>query len=250
MSAALRVEALKLLRSPVGAITSLAVVMGTVLLLAGITAGLRADNPDLMAQLGPAAATNWAGLLSSAAQITSVGGLLGAGVVLTWLMAREFTDGTISALFALPVSTGQIAAAKLVIFGLWSVAVSIALVIAVLALGLVLGYGVPNPEVQAAVGRQTLLILLSAMLATPAAWVATLTRSVLAGVGTVIGLITIAQVGALTGAGPWIPFAAPALWAMSDGAAVSAVQLSLSIATGLIFAVLTVVVWSRLQLNR
>lgn len=250
MSAALRVEALKLLRSPVGAITSLAVVMGTVLLLAGITAGLRAGNPDLIAQLGPAADTNWTGLLSSAAQITSVGGLLGAGVVLTWLMAREFTDGTISALLALPVSTGQIATAKLVIFGLWSVAVSVALGIAVLALGLVLGYGAPNPEMQAAVGRQTLLILLSAMLATPAAWVATLTRSVLAGVGTVIGLITIAQVGALTGAGPWIPFAAPALWAMSDSAAVSAVQLSLSIATGLVFAALTIVVWSRLQLNR
>src|SRR5690625_4383852 len=177
--------------------------MGTVLLLAGLTAGLRADNPDLMAQLGPAAATNWAGLLSSAAQITSVGGLLGAGVVLTWLMAREFTDGTISALFALPVSTGRIAAAKLVIFGLWSVAVSIALVIAVLALGLVLGYGVPNPEVQAAVGRQTLLILLSAMLATPAAWVATLTRSVLAGVGNVLGWINNVDVSDLTGVDQW-----------------------------------------------
>src|SRR5690625_7546281 len=113
--------------------------MGTVLLLAGITAGLRADNPDLMAQSGPPAATNWAGLISSAAQITSVGGLLGAGVVLTWLMAREFTDGTISALFALPVSTGQIAAARLVIFSLWSVALSIALDIAVLAFSLVGG---------------------------------------------------------------------------------------------------------------
>lgn len=250
MTAALRIEALKLRRSPVGIITSLAVVIGMVALLAGITAGVRSGQPELTAQLGPAATAEWSGLLSSAAQIASVGGMLGAGVVITWLVAREFTDGTISALFALPVSTGQIAAAKLVIFCLWAAAVSIALGIAVLGLGLALGYGAPTTEVQAAIGRQMLLILLSSLLATPAACVATLTRSLLAGVGTLIGLIVVAQVGALSGAGPWIPFSAPALWAMSAGSEVSAVQLSLSVATGIIFAALTVFSWSRLRLNR
>ena len=91
---------------------------------------------------------------------------------------------------------------------------------------------------------------MSALLAMPAAWVATLGRSLLAGVGAAVGLLVVAQVGALTGAGPWIPFAAPALWAMTGEAEVSAAQLSLSVMTGLVFAALIVAAWSRLQLDR
>src|SRR5690625_4019573 len=121
---------------------------------------------------------------------------------------------------------------------------------AVLALGVMLGYGAPDDEAWVALCRQVLLVLSSALLATPAAWAATLGRSLLAGVGATVGLLVVAQVGALTGAGPWIPFAAPALWAMTGGAEVSAAQLSLSVMTGLLFAALTVVACSRLQLNR
>ena len=250
MRATLRVELQKLRRSLVGTVTSLTVVLGTVFLLAGITAGVRAGQEELIAQVGPAGAATWEGLLLAAAQITSAGALLGAGVLGSWLMAREFSDGTISALFGLPVGLGRIAGAKLIVFGLWATAVGLALAAAVSALGLMLGYGAPDERVWAALGRQAALVPLSAVLATPAAWVATLGRSLLAGVGTTVGLLVVAQVGALTGAGPWIPFAAPALWAMTGGAEVFAAQLSLSVLTGLVFAALTVAAWSRLQLDR
>ncbi|MDN5789476.1 MAG: hypothetical protein L0H25_01225 [Micrococcales bacterium] len=77
-----RVEALKLRRSPVGTIATVALVGGTLALLAGTTAALAGGNPELRAKLGPAATRDWTGLLSSASQITAVGGLLGFGVVL------------------------------------------------------------------------------------------------------------------------------------------------------------------------
>lgn len=250
MRAALRVEMQKLVRSLVGTVTSLTLVLGTVSLLAGITAGVRAGQEELVAQVGPAGTATWDGLLLAAAQIISAGGLLGAGVLASWLMAREFVDGTISALFVLPVGLGRIAAAKLLVLGLWAMVVSLSLGAAVLALGVMLGYGAPDDEAWVALCRQVLLVLSSALLATPAAWAATLGRSLLAGVGATVGLLVVAQVGALTGAGPWIPFAAPALWAMTGGAEVSAAQLSLSVMTGLLFAALTVVACSRLQLNR
>lgn len=250
MKIAIRVEALKLSRSSVGVIATIAIVCGTLALLAGITAALAGGNPELTAKLGPAATRNWAGLLSSAAQITAAGGLLGFGVVLTWMFAREFTDGTIPGLFALPISRSRIAIAKLTVYALWAIGASVILTGCLLALGVLLGYGAPDTQTWAALGRQLSLGLLSAAIATPAAWVATLTRSILAGVGATIGLVVLAQVGALAGAGGWMPLAAPGLWAMSRGTDVHPAQLGLAIAVALVFAALTASSWNRLQLNR
>src|SRR5690625_5509569 len=82
---AIRAEAHKLLRSLVGIIASSALIVGTLALLAGITAGVASGNEELIAQAGPAANLNWDGLLLGAGQITAAGGLIGFGVVLAWL---------------------------------------------------------------------------------------------------------------------------------------------------------------------
>ena len=250
MTAALRVEALKLTRSLVGVVATLAVVAGTVALLAGITAGVVAGDPGLTAKAGPAATLDWDGLLAGAAQVTAVAGLLGPGVVLAWMVGREFADGTITGLFALPVGRGRLAAAKLVVYEAWVLAVAVALCLAVLLLGLGLGYGAPSAQTWQGLGRLGSLAVLSAALALPVAWVTTLTRSLLAGVGTTIGLVVMAQVGALVGAGAWMPFAAPALWAMSEGTAAGPVQLALVVGVATVSAGLTCLSWRRLQLDR
>ena len=60
-------------------------------------------DPQLLAKLGPVADGDWHGFLLGAAQITGAGGLGGFAVVLAWMFGREFGDGTIAGLFALPV---------------------------------------------------------------------------------------------------------------------------------------------------
>ena len=85
---------------------------------------------------------------------------------------------------------------------------------------------------------------------TPVAWVATLGRSVIAGIGCTIGIVVLAQVGVLTGPGAWLTFAAPGLWAVNDGQGVSAIQFLLIIPVALAGAGLTVRAWARLQLDR
>ena len=250
MKTAIRVETLKLKRSPVGVIATLAIVVGMIALLSGITAGVAGGNPEMIAQAGPAAALDWGGLLAGAHQITAVAAVLGFGVVLAWMFAREFTDGTISGLFALPISRNRIALAKLTVYAIWVVLTSTVLAIAVFVLGLLLGYGTPQPETWAGIGRLWALALLSAGITVPAAWIATLARSLLAAVGTTIALVVVAQIGALAGAGAWMPLAAPGLWAMSEGTAVTLMQLLLTVAVGLTFAVLTFIAWTRLQLDR
>lgn len=250
MRAVVRVEALKLVRSPVGVITTLAIVVGVFLLLTGITAGVAAGNAELIARAGPAAILEWGGLLAGATQITAVATILGFGIMLAWMFGREFVDGTITGLFALPVPRATIVLGKLVVYTVWAVLVGVALTLGVLVLGLLLGYGVPVADTWASLGRLWVLAVLSAGIAVPVAWIATLARSLLAAVGGTIALVVLAQVGALTGVGGWMPLAAPALWAMSGGAAVTTTQLALQVTAALAFAGLTCISWSRLQLDR
>lgn len=250
MKAVIRVEALKLIRSPVGVIATLAIVLGALALLGGITAGVAGRNPELIAKAGPAATLDWNGLLAGATQITAVVSILGFGIVLAWTFGREFVEGTITGLFGLPAGRAKIALAKLTVYALWAVIVSVVLTLGVLTLGLAFSYGLPSAEVWAALGRLFILGVLSTGLAVPVAWFATLTRSLLAAVGGASALVVTAQIGALAGAGGWMPFAAPALWAMSSGTAVTAAQLGVTLAVPLAFVVLSCAAWSRLQLDR
>ncbi len=250
MNAALRAEAVKLRRSPVGVVATAALVGGTLALLAGITAAVAGGDPAMIAKAGPAASRDWAGLLAGAGQVTAAGGMLGFGAVLSWAFAREFTDGTITGLFALPVTRGRIALAKLAVYGAWVVAVSGLLTLGLLGLGLALGYGTPDATVWGGVARQCALGVLTGVATVPAALVATATRSLLGGVAGVIGLVVVAQVGALAGAGGWMPLAAPALWAASGGTAVTGAQLTLTVAVGAVGVLATWWTWSRLTLRR
>jgi ABC-2 type transport system permease protein len=188
--------------------------------------------------------------VGAAAQISGAGGLLAFGVVAAWLFGREFTEGTITGLFGLPVGRGTIAAAKLAVYAAWGTGVSAAVVVVVLLLGLVLGFGAPDAAAWEELGRLLVLGVLSVGVAVPTAWVATITRSLLGGVSVAIGLVVVAQVGVLAGGGGWVPLAAPALWALSGGAAVSAVQLGGAVAFAVVAGTATTWTWHRLQLDR
>ncbi|MFB6393587.1 ABC transporter permease [Polymorphospora lycopeni] len=176
-------------------------------------------------------------------------GLLGFGVALSWLVGREFTDGTITGLFALPVSRRVLVLAKLLSHLLWAVLVAIVLTAVVAVAGTLLGLGAWNGDVVAALGRQFVLTVLSALVAAPAGWAATLGRGPLPGIATTICLIVVAQVAVVAGPGAWLPVAAPALWALQPGT-VAPAQLALVAAVPVGFAALTVTAWSRLQLDR
>src|SRR3954462_9509847 len=85
--------------------TGLLLVLGLCGLTATMVLAAKSGNTQLLAKLGPQAASgDWTALLSGGAQITSAGGLLAFGVGASWLFGREFADGTVSGLFGLPVS--------------------------------------------------------------------------------------------------------------------------------------------------
>jgi ABC-2 type transport system permease protein len=249
VKAALATELAKFVRARVPVTTTVLLAGGIAVLCAAMLGALGSGDPQLVAKLGALADPGgWVGFLTTASQVTAIAGLLGFGVVISWLFGREFTDGTITGLFGLPVGRGTIAAAKLAIYGLWSVAVSILLGGTLIVLGSAAGLGPIPAEAVALLGRQIAISVLTAALAIPAAWAATLGRGLLAGIGTVIGLVVAAQVAVFSGLGGWFPFSSPGMWAV--GAPISGAQLALVAPVVALFAALVVLTWRRLQLGR
>jgi ABC-2 type transport system permease protein len=251
MRAAIWAEVIKLAGSTVGRVGSAAIVIGiSVLSGSMLLAAATTHDPQLLAKLGPVATGDWQGFLLGAAQITGAGGLGGFAVVLAWMFGREFGDGTITGLFALPVRRTTIALAKLFVYALWAAAMSLLLSIVLTLVGTIAGLGPIDGNTWAMLARQAALGVMSVAITLPVAWAATLSRSVLGGVSVAIGLVVIAQVSVLAGLGGWMPMAAPALWAISLGTTVSPVQLTLLIPFGAIFVVLIAQSWRRMQLDR
>jgi ABC-2 type transport system permease protein len=143
-----------------------------------------------------------------------------------------------------------IAVAKLVVYALWVCAMSVALALALMLVGTLAGLGAVESETWWMLTRQVALGVLSIAITLPVAWAATLSRSVLGGVSVAIGLVVVAQVSVLAGLGGWMPLAAPALWALTAGEGVSALQLSLLVPFGALAILAVAVTWRRLQLDR
>lgn len=250
MRAAVWAEAVKLTQSTVGRVGSLAVVVGIAVLSGSMLLAAHSDDPQLLAKLGPVASGDWKGFLLGAAQINGAGGLGGFAVVLAWMFGREFGDGTITGLFALPVRRSTIALAKLLIYGVWAVAMSVLLGLVLLLVGTIAGLGPLTDANWVALARQVALGVMSAAITAPVAWAATLSRSVLGGVSVAIGLVVVAQVSVLAGLGGWMPLAAPTLWAISAGEVVTPVQLLVLVPFAGAAILATALAWRRMQLDR
>lgn len=248
---AIAVEVHKARAARVVIATSVIVIAGITILASAFILAARGGNAAVLAKLGSVFADGigWTAYLSTVAQVTAAGSLLAFGVVISWMLGREFTDGTITGLFGLPVSRTTIALAKLLVYLLWAALVAVALAALLLVVGLLLNLGPLDTEAFVGLGRQLALTLLTALVAVPAAWAATLGRGLLAGIGTSVGIMATAQVMAVAGIGAWFPVAAPALWAIAPNT-VPAPALALVATVPLVFGGLTLLAWHRLQLDR
>jgi ABC-2 type transport system permease protein len=249
-AAALAVESRKAVTARVPVVTALLLVLGVAAICLSTRAAATSGDPDIVAKLGPVvAAGGWDGFLSAALQVTAAGGAGACGILLSWSVGREFADGTITGLFALPVSRATIAAAKFVVYLVWSIIVAVAVTIVLLTAGIAAGLGLPPSAVLGTALRIPVLLVLTACMVIPVAWIATLSRGLLGGIAAAIVLVASAQVLVFTGAGQWYPPAAPALWAL-DPTPSAALSIAVGMSVPVVFALLTLDSWRRLQLDR
>lgn len=119
----------------------------------------------------------------------------------------------------------------------------------VAVLGLAMGLGASDGAGLAELARVPVLAVLTALIAVPAAWAATVGRGLLPGIGATVVLMVVAQVLAVAEVGTWIPIVAPALWAIAPSA-VPAAALLIVPTVPLAFGGLCAWTWARLQLDR
>ncbi len=248
------VELLKVRRSRVTWTAALVAVVLIPLLGAAFVrvAGTAGSGPLAVKLEALVIGTGWEAYTGVLGQLVSVAYLLAAGIVVIWSFGREFTDGTVGALFALPVSRFTIAVAKVVATGLWSAGAAAGLAVAALATGLAFGLGVPDATDLGHLGGILVLALLTALLAGPLAIAASIGRGYLPGIGLLLLVVAAAQISVLFGVGGWFPYAAPGLWAVSwqqPDLAVSAGQLALVPITAIVGVIATAWWWGRFELT-
>jgi ABC-2 type transport system permease protein len=239
------------------AVASRVMVSITVLLVAGVAAialgmllAAASGQEQVLAKLGPLAELDgWERLVGVVVQVTAAGGLGAFGIALSWMFGREFADGTVSALFALPVSRPTIALAKLIAFGVWACGVAVLLTAVTAVLGFAMGFGATDAAGLGEIARVPVLAVLTALIAVPAAWAATIGRGLLPGIGATIVVMVVAQVLAVADFGTWLPIVSPALWAISPKS-VPPEALLLVPSVPLVFGALCALAWRRLQLDR
>jgi ABC-2 type transport system permease protein len=247
---AVAVEARKAVASRVVPWTTGILGVGLAAITGGLLAGAAAGDERVLARLGPLAeADGWEQLVGTAAQILAAGGFGACGILIAWLYGREFADGTIAGLFALPVRRSAIALGKLAVYLAWAAIVALGLTLLLAVIGVAAGLPAIDPDGAGQLLRIPVLTMLTACLAVPAGWVASLARSILAGIAATIVLLVVAQVCAVLGVGSWVPLVAPAVWAI-DPAAVPWPALAGVLVVPAVFGGAIAITWARMQLDR
>ena len=180
--------------------------------------------------------------------LIAVGGLIGFGFVFSWIFGREYSDGTVTDLLALPVSREHIVSAKLAVGAVWCGMLAVlvygvgCLVIKLLHLdGVNLGAVVHSFWKY---GFNTLMVI---SLSVPAAFIASIGRGYLSPLGFVILTIVIAQLSSIFGVDIYFPWAIPGLFSGAAGEATFAklgmFNLILPFLMGLVGSVAVLIWW-------
>jgi ABC-2 type transport system permease protein len=157
---------------------------------------------------------DWPFYLNMIAQALGIGGIMLFSLIASWVFGREFADGTVKDLLAVPVARSTILLAKFIVTGLWSAAMALMVYLVSLTAGALIGL----PQYSSSIlwgGSLTLLVttLLVMAVVTPFALLASAGRGYLLPVGIAMLTLALSNVVALIGWGEVFPWAVPALYA-------------------------------------
>lgn len=217
--------------------------------------------PDLVRQMGLISAkanlaggsADWPFYLGMYAQAFGVAGLVLNSLIASWVFGREFSDGTVKDLLAVPVSRGAVVAAKYLVAALWALVQTAVVYGWGLLIGVIIGMPQGNLDLLA---RQTGLIAMTNLLVlvatTPVGFFACAGRGYLAPMGLSILILGVGNILAVLGWGSYFPWAIPGIYAGMTGTpgVMEPTSLWILLATGVIGAVATYLWWKYADQNR
>ncbi len=218
-----------------------------------------ARNPAVFQKLGLVtakanllafASIDWSSYLSLYCQMIAVGGFFLLILIVSWIFGREFADGTLKDLLAVPVQRSSILLAKFAVVAAWSVFLTAVIFISGLVMGTIIG--LPGSSV-GAIAKGSALVLATACLVIPVALPFALFASIGRGYLLPIALAILAVVAAnlviVLGWGEFFPWAVPGLFAEGK-TALSVGSYLIVVLTGLAGIVATYLWWKYADQNR
>ena len=93
--------------------------------------GLVSAKADLVAY----AATDWASYIGLTSLVIAAGGFFFFILVVSWVFGREFVDGTLKDLLAVPIQRSSIILAKFTVIAIWSIMLTLVILVFSLMMG-------------------------------------------------------------------------------------------------------------------
>jgi ABC-2 type transport system permease protein len=256
LSAMMWVELRKVLRSNMPLFTAL----GSLFMPLGVAFLIfAAKNPEISQKLGLVSAkanlvaysaTDWSTYLGLFGMIIAAGGFFLFCLITSWVFGREFTDGTLKDLLAVPVQRSSILLAKFIVVAIWSAVLTLLIFIVGLVMGAIIKLPGGSPGV---ILQSSVLVLVTACLVIavvlPFALLASVGRGYLLPLGAAILAVMMANVVAIAGWGEYFPWAVPALYAQGKSA-LGLVSYGIVSLTGLAGMAGTVLWWQLADQNR
>jgi ABC-2 type transport system permease protein len=182
-----------------------------------------ARNPELSKKLGligakanlvAYAATDWQAFIGFIGLFIAAGGFFLSVLIVSWVFGREFMDGTLKDMLAVPVRRLNIVLAKYILAAVWSAALTLVMIL----VGLVMGAVIQMPGASVGVIVQGCLLagmtgVLTMLVVTPFAFLASAGRGYLLPMSIAALTLMMANLVALTGRGEYFPWAVPGIFA-------------------------------------
>jgi ABC-2 type transport system permease protein len=216
-------------------------------------------NPEISQKLGlisakanliAYSATDWSAYLGFSALVIAAGGFFLSVLAVSWVFGREFSDGTVKDMLAVPVPRSCIILAKFVVMGVWSAM----LTMIILAVALIMGAVIKLPGGSlSAILDGSVMVLITACLTTavvlPFALFASMGRGYLLPLGMAVLMLMLTNLVAVAGWGEYFPWAVPGLYAQGKSPLPS-ISYWIVFLTGLAGMIATYLWWKYSNQNR
>jgi ABC-2 type transport system permease protein len=208
--------------------------------------GLISAKADLLAY----SATDWPAYLKVYGLVIAAGGYFLFVLVISWVFGREFADGTLKDILAVPIPRASSLLAKFITVAVWSVGLAVLIVIAGLGMGMLMGLAGSSLSVFLQGGWMVLVTTGLVILAVPPfAFFASLGRGYLLPIGIAVLALMAANVIMLIGWAEYFPWAIPALYAQGGNPLPSA-SYWIVLFTGLLGMLATYLWWKYADQSR
>jgi ABC-2 type transport system permease protein len=235
-------------------------VLGSMLMPIGIAFLIFVSrNPEISQKLGLISAkadlikystTDWPAYMRFYSMLLAAGGFMLFVLVISWVFGREFADGTLKDMLAVPVQRSSILLAKFILVAIWSVGMSIVMFIASLAMGAVIQLpGWSLSIILEGIQLMAVTVCLTIVGVMPFAFFASVGRGYLLPIGVAILTLFMANLVVIIGWGEYFPWAVSVIYAQGESA-LAPISYGIVMITGLAGMLATYLWWKNADQSR